>query len=475
VLIDGMATLEAAHSLTSVAIAPGQLAYVIYTSGSTGQPKGVEITHGNLANLVSWHNESFLVKPEDRVSHVAGLGFDAAVWELWPYLAAGASVYLADEETRNSAELLKDWLLAQRITIAFIPTVLVEYLLAPDCRWPLTSDLRVVLTGGDTLHRYPRSDLPFSLVNNYGPTECTVVATSGLVVPDPTPNTLPPIGKAITNVQVYLLDEHLHPVPVGATGDIHIGGAGVGRGYRNHAELTREKFIPDPFRPGGTLYKTGDLGRQLDDGRILFQGRSDEQLKIRGYRIEPNEISRVLNRHPDIRSSMVVAREDVAGDKRLIGYLVLDRASDLSHSSLREHLRSFVPEYMLPSVFVVLDEFPLTSHGKVDRAALPAPDDSNSLQDATAATPRTEVEQRVAKILGDLLNLQEIDLDDNFFLLGGHSLLGAQLMARLRDAFGIEISLRSLFEAPTVAALSTEVERLSLTKEPLADPVSGKR
>jgi acyl carrier protein len=249
----------------------------------------------------------------------------------------------------------------------------------------------------------------------------------------------------------------------------------VGRGYRNHAELTREKFIPDPFRPGGTLYKTGDLGRQLDDGRILFQGRSDEQLKIRGYRIEPNEISRVLNRHPDIRSSMVVAREDVAGDKRLIGYLVLDRASDLSHSSLREHLRSFVPEYMLPSVFVVLDEFPLTSHGKVDRAALPAPDDSNSLQDATAATPRTEVEQRVAKILGDLLNLQEIDLDDNFFLLGGHSLLGAQLMARLRDAFGIEISLRSLFEAPTVAALSTEVERLSLTKEPLADPVSGKR
>jgi amino acid adenylation domain-containing protein len=471
VLPDGTAVPEAAQATAAVAIAPDHLAYVIYTSGSTGRPKGVEITHRGLTNLVSWHNETFRVTAEDRASHVAGLGFDAAVWELWPYLAAGASVHLAGEVTRNSAELLKEWLVARKITIGFIPTVLVEYLVAPDCRWPPTTSLRLVLTGGDALHRYPPSDLPFSLINNYGPTECTVVATSGPVLPNPSSDTLPSIGRAITNVQVHLLNESLHPVPSGATGEIYIGGAGVGRGYRNHAELTAEKFIPDPFTPGGRLYKTGDLGRQLADGQIVFTGRADDQLKVRGYRIEPNEISGVLNRHPQIRNSIVVAQEDLSGDKRLVAYVVLDQGRDQTHSGLRDYLRSFLPEYMLPAVFVRVDDFPLTPHGKVDRGALPVPDMGNMLQDDPGAAARTEIEQRVAEILGELLDLNEIDLDDNFFLLGGHSLLGAQLMARLRDAFGIEIGLRSLFEAPTVAALSVEVERLSLAKEPIQAPV----
>jgi acyl carrier protein len=275
-------------------------------------------------------------------------------------------------------------------------------------------------------------------------------------------------------VQVHLLDESLHPVPSGATGEIYIGGAGVGRGYRNYAELTAEKFIPDPFTPGGRLYKTGDLGRQLADGQIMFIGRSDDQLKIRGYRIEPDEISGVLNRHPEVRNSIVVAQEDLSGDKRLVAYVVLDQGQDQTHSGLRDYLRSSLPEYMLPAVFVRVDDFPLTPHGKVDRGALPMPEAGNTLQDGAATPPRSEIEQQVAEILGELLDLNEIDLDDNFFLLGGHSLLGAQLMARLRDAFGIEIGLRSLFEAPTVAALSAEVERLSQAKEPIQAPVRAR-
>jgi acyl-coenzyme A synthetase/AMP-(fatty) acid ligase/acyl carrier protein len=422
----------------------------------------IEITHGSLANLVCWHNHAFSVTASDRASQVAGLGFDAAVWELWPYLAAGASVQLANEDTRNSPELLRDWLLAQRITIGFVPTPLAERLLTLRAKWPRKTDLRVVLTGGDTLHHYPSADLPFLLVNNYGPTECTVVATSGPVLPNSSPDMPPPIGNSIANTQIYILDEHLRPVPAGAPGEIHIGGAGLARGYHNRPDLTAERFILNPFENSGSrLYKTGDLARLLPDGQIAFLGRLDDQIKIRGYRIEPDEIVTVLNRHPNVRASHVAAREDAVGDKKLIAYVVLDPESDLTYTGVRDFLRTFLPEYMLPAAFVRMDALPLTQHGKIDRAALPSPDLANTLQDEISASPRTETEARVAGILGELLDLEEIGLDDNFFLLGGHSLLGAQLIARLRDAFGVEIALRRLFEAPTVAALSAELEHLA--------------
>jgi amino acid adenylation domain-containing protein len=449
-----------------VKIAAGDLAYVIYTSGSTGKPKGVEITHSGLANLVSWHLEAFSVRPTDRASHMAGLGFDAAVWELWPYLAAGASIHLADEITRGSAELLRDWLVDRRITISFVPTPLAERLLALE--WPTSTALRVLLTGGDTLHHYPPPALPFALVNNYGPTECTVVATSGVVMSETHPNGLPPIGRAIANTQIYLLDEHLSPVPPGETGEIYIGGAGVARGYHKRPDLTAEKFIIDPLfvESGRRLFKTGDLGRRRPDGEIDFLGRIDDQIKIRGYRIEPNEIVSALNRHPDIRESLVVAHKDVNGDGSLVAYVAVQTGSSATHTGLREFLRTCLPEYMLPAVFVRVDSFPLTSHGKIDRAALPGPDPSNTLTDDVCAGPRTRTERRVAEILARLLNLNEVGREDNFFLLGGHSLLGAQLIARLRDAFGIEIALHSLFEAPTVAALSAEIDRLARQDEP---------
>jgi amino acid adenylation domain-containing protein len=448
----------------SVGITSSDLAYLIYTSGSTGQPKGVEITHGSLANLTAWHNEAFCVTAADRASHLAGLGFDASVWELWPYLVAGASVHMVDETTRNSAELLRDWLLAHRITIGFVPTPLAERMITSCDRWP-RSDLRIMLTGGDTLHHYPPADLPFLFINNYGPTECTVVATSGRVLPQTSPGTLPSIGRGIANADIYVLDEHLQPVPPGVPGELHVGGAGLARGYRNRPDLTDEKFIPNPFgrEHGSRLYKTGDLVRVLADGQLAYLGRLDNQIKIRGYRVEPGEIENALNRHQGVSASVVVARDDTLGGKRLVAYVVSSPDSALTHTGLRDFLRDFLPEYMLPAAFVRLDALPLTPNGKVDRAALLAEDAEHTLQDEAWEDSCTVTEQRVAEIVGELLKLDEIGLDDNFFLLGGHSLLGAQLIARLRGAFGVEIGLRTLFEAPTVAALSAEVDRLAGT------------
>ena len=436
------------------------LAYVIYTSGSTGQPKGVEISHGGLANLASWHRQAFSVTSADRASHLAGLSFDAAVWELWPYLAAGASVHLVDELARNSAELLQDWLVAHKITISFVPTPLAEDLLR--VKWPPNTALRIMLTGGDTLHHYPPASLPFVLVNNYGPTECTVVATSGAIPPDGHDGTLPPIGRPIVNTHIYVLDEQLLPVAPGTVGEIYIAGAGLARGYRNQPDLTAQKFVSDPFspKPGGRLYRTGDLARLLPDGQITFVGRVDEQIKIRGFRIEPNEIVCALNQHPVVRESVVLAREDSSGDKRLVAYLVLEPDSDVTPKSLRSHLRSRLPEYMLPSAFVRLEAFPLTPNGKIDRVALPAPDPANTLHEELSEDPPTRTQQRVIEILAALLGHEKIGLRDDFFLLGGHSLLAAQLIARVRETFRVELALRMVFDAPTVVALAEEIERL---------------
>ena len=449
------------EGLPLVEIRPDDLAYVIYTSGSTGQPRGVEIPHSGLVNLVSWHQQAFSVTSTDRASHLAGLSFDAAVWELWPYLAVGASVHFVDELTRNSAELLRGWLVAHRITISFVPTPLAEELLR--MKWPRDTVLRMLLTGGDTLHRHPPPSLPFVLVNNYGPTECTVVATSGALPPNGDNGMLPPIGRPIVNNRIHLLDEQLLPVPPGTVGEIYIGGAGLARGYRNRPDLTAKKFISDPFsaKPGSRLYKTGDLARLLPDGQIAFLGRVDEQIKIRGFRIEPNEIVCALNQHPVVRGSLVLAREDSSGGKSLVAYLVLEPNTGVTPKSLRDYLRCRLPEYMLPSAFVRLEAFPPTANGKIDRAALPAPDAANTLRDELSADLPTPTQQRVLEILTALLGREKIGLKDDFFLLGGHSLLAAQLIARLRETFRVELALRTVFDAPTVVALAEEIERLA--------------
>jgi amino acid adenylation domain-containing protein len=437
---------------------PDGLAYVIYTSGSTGLPKGVEITHANLANLVAWHNRAFSISSADRASHLAGLGFDASVWETWPYLAAGASLHLADFDIRMSPEQLMSWLVKKEISIGFVPTPLAEKVLARP--WPKETRLRALLTGGDTLRMRPASGLPFAVVNNYGPTECTVVSTSTVVLPSSEQSELPPIGTPVDNAHVYILDQDLRPVTGEECGELYVGGKIVGRGYRNRVDLTAERFIPNPFAPG-TMYKTGDMGRYLGDGQIAFLGRIDDQIKIRGYRIELDEIAITLNAFPAISTAVVTAYAEAGEEKRLVAYLVAQQ--NLTRADLQSFLLARLPDYMVPATFVLLQSIPLTSNDKVDYAALPAPTPENMLIDQSSE-PHSELEVAVAKIVAELLHVSEVAPDDDFFLLGGHSLLGTQLIARLRDSFDVDVRLRTLFEQPTVRALSAEIERLLLEK-----------
>ena len=445
-------------------ITPEHLAYVIYTSGSTGQPKGVEITHASLMNLVSWHQSAFEVTAGDRASLLAGVGFDAAVWETWPYLTAGASLHLPNECTRLSPDLLRDWLVTEEITVSFLPTALAERVMSLE--WPLSTALRILLTGAETLRRFPSNNLPFQLVNNYGPTECTVVATSGFVSPDLSSNALPTIGRPIANTEIHILDENLQQVPAGSAGELHIGGAGVARGYLNRPELTAEKFIQNPFsnQPAARLYKTGDLACYLENGEIAYLGRIDDQVKILGHRIEPNEIVTVLDRHRGVQASLVVAREDAGSEKHLVAYIVPDPVSQLSSADLQSFLRNELPEYMVPAVFVQIEDLPLTQNGKLDRAALPAPNAENTLRDEEFIAPRTPIEKRLAVMLSSLLGLEQVGVTDNFFMLGGHSLLGTQLISHIRGAFGVELALRTLFDSPTIEQLSLEIERLVMAR-----------
>ena len=438
------------------------LAYVIYTSGSTGQPKGVEATHGGLRNLIDWHIRAFNVTSADRASLQAVVGFDAAVWELWPYLAVGASVHIPQESIRSNPDAIREWLLTEKISITFLPTALAEQMLL--LQWPSETALRILLTGADTLRRRPSPGLPFALVNNYGPTEGTVVATSGRVKSEDTDGRMPSIGRAIDNTQIYMLDESMHPVAEGDAGELCIGGAGVARGYRNNPELTAEKFVRNPFGEGrGRLYRTGDRARFLPGGEIEFLGRLDDQIKIRGYRVEPNEIINALNTYPGVQASAVAVEVD-KGEKRLVAYVVLTPGAKVEPTGLRQMLSRQLPDYMVPATLVRVGALPLTANGKVDHAALPAPTAANALADDKFVGPRTMVEERMAAILRPLLHVDRVSVKDNFFLLGGHSLLGTQLITRINESFGVELSLLSLFDHPTLEEMSMEVEKLILAK-----------
>lgn len=467
--LDGDAEKIAAHPNTPLDSGVGceDLAYIIYTSGSTGQPKGVELIHAGLSNLVCWHQRAFQVTPSDRASAQSTLGFDAAVWEMWSYLSCGASLHLADEAARNDATALRDWIVSRHITISFAATVMAERLLRLE--WPTETALRFLLTGADTLKVYPSARLPFVLVNNYGPTECTVVSTSGIVSPG-TPanpavtNQAPSIGRAIDGVEIYILDEQRRPV-IGEAGEIYIGGAGLGRGYRNRPELTAERFVPNPFstEPGARMYRTGDLARWLPNGEIAFLGRLDEQVKIRGYRVEPAEVSTVLGQHPAVQANVVIATEDVPGEKQLVAYLVLSTGATVSATALHDYLRQRVPDYMVPASFVAIPSLPVTDEGKVNRRALPGVN-GNRLSDEAYVEPRTLVEEELVKIISPLLKVDRVGVNDNFFLLGGHSLLGTQVIARVSETFGVELTLLKLFDHPTVSEMSAEIEGLIMAK-----------
>ncbi|HVC69631.1 MAG TPA: non-ribosomal peptide synthetase [Acidimicrobiales bacterium] len=470
---------------------PTDLAYIVYTSGSTGQPKGVMVEHAGLANLIDWHRSSFGLGADDRCTQIASPGFDAAAWEIWPCLAAGASLHIVPENVRLDPLRLRDWLVAEGITVTFLPTAVAEGLMG--LAWPHETAMRYLLTGGEALTRRPPAGLGFTVVNNYGLSETTVVATSGAVAEGDTAGdrgqSLPSIGTAITGATAEVVDEDLRPVTPGEAGELLIGGVVVGRGYLNRPDLTAERFLDGPQ---GRRYRTGDRVRLRPDGEIEFLGRLDDQVSIRGFRVEPAEVDATLQSHPGIRSSVTVGLRNSTGHQQLVSYLVSSGTDRPDPSEMNGFLGRFLPVQLLPSKYVWLDELPLTAHGKIDRGALPAPveaattavgrgvgavgtnghdvhdggdGDEGAGEGGSEERPRTETEAAIAPVLTELLDVAEIGGGQNFFLLGGHSMLGAQLIVRLEKLFGVEITLRFLFDHPTLEEIAAEVDRQTAAGE----------
>ena len=430
-------------------------AYIVFTSGSTGRPKAVVTEHAALTNLVDWHRNAFELTAFDRGTLLSSPGFDASVWEIWPYLSAGASLHIPPEAVKTDPIGLRDWLLAERITITFVPTPLCENLIALE--WPETAALRVIVTGGDVLHRRPRPGMPFRLVNNYGVSEAAVVSTSGTVTPGTAGVTeLPSLGSAIPGVHLSVVGADGRPVPPGTAGELVICGVSVARGYIGRESRTRDKFFVDTA--GRRCYRTGDVVRLCDDGRVVYLGRLDDQVQIRGVRIELAEIVAVLNEHPRVSASAVVPVGNNGG-QRLSAYVVGKHGRPPATAELRQYLCQRLPAHMVPADCTVLSELPTTANGKVDRALL-RERGSQLAGRADLTAPRTDLEQSLAAIAADVLWLPDIGIDEDFFALGGHSLLGAQLSIRIGEQFGIEVPLRSIFENPTVAEMAVEVERM---------------
>ncbi|MDZ7399742.1 MAG: amino acid adenylation domain-containing protein [candidate division KSB1 bacterium] len=435
-------------------IDPTNLAYVIYTSGSTGKPKGTMLQHRGWCNLGRAQQLAFGQGEGDRVLQFSALSFDASVWEMVMALLSGATLSLTHREMLSTGQGLLQVLQQDEITMVTLPPSVLA--VVPDADLP---HLRTIITAGeacsaDLVARWGKGRRFF---NAYGPTETTVCA-SMFLVPEGYRNN-PPIGKPIANFQLYVLDANWQPVPKGVPGELCIGGAGVARGYLNRPDLTAEKFIPDPFskEKGARLYRSGDLVRYLPDGNIEFLGRIDHQVKVRGFRIELGEIEAALKDHPDILDAAAIVREDRPGDKRIVAYLIPEAGKELTVGDLRSYLRERLPEYMVPSAFMTLSEFPLSPSGKVDRKRLPAPDLSRPELGSEYVAPRNETEERLAAICAELLNLKQVGVYDNFFELGGHSLLATQFISHIRDAFQVELPLRTLFEFPTIADLAQKV------------------
>lgn len=378
------------------------------------------------------------------------------MWELWPALACGAALHIVPEPLRRDPLGLRDWLVAERITVSFVPTAIAEALLAVP--WPPETGLRYLLVGGDALTRWPRADLGFEVINNYGLSETAVVATSGPVTPGG--NGTPSIGRGIAGVRIAIVDDDLAPVVAGETGELLVGGVAVARGYLHRDDLTAERFLRNA---GERWYRTGDQVRLRPDGALDFLGRADDQISLRGFRVEPAEIVAALSSHPAIEACAVLGVGGSGADRELIAYVVAGAGERPTDVDLSDHVAERLPEHMVPARYRWLSELPLTPHGKLDRAGLEvrAPVQAPSLTppEVSVRTPQTEIERTIASIVAELLSVERIGLDQNFFLLGGHSMLGAQLIVRLEDRFGAEISLRYLFDHPTLAGIAEEVQR----------------
>jgi amino acid adenylation domain-containing protein len=440
-----------------------RLAYVAYTSGSTGQPKGVMIEHRSLVNYLHWVNNRLFKDDICAVPMITDINFDACLKQLFAPLLCGKQVWLVPRDVViEPAALLQEIRGQVRVGLNCVPSLWAAIVNQIDSFQAITlsETLKYLLLGGERLGKElvakSFAAIPaLEIWNLYGPTETTANASNGKVASSGKVT----IGKPITNAEIYLLDPQLQPVPVGITGEVYIGGIGLARGYLNRPELTAEKFIASPVssKTGARLYRTGDLARYLSDGNIEYLGRIDHQVKIRGLRIELGEIEAALNQHLSVRENVVLAREDILGDKQLVAYIVSDQQAILSLDNLRSFLRQKLPEYMVPTAFVFLNALPLMPNGKVDRGSLPPPSQSSAHSEQSYVAPRTPEEEKLAKIWAQVLKLESVGVRDSFFDLGGHSLLATQIMSRIRDSFQVEVALRTLFEKPTVEELTVAI------------------
>ena len=441
-------------------LCPGHLAYVIYTSGSTGFPKGVMIEHAAVVNFLRSMRHQPGISVADRLLAVTTVAFDIAALEIYLPLVTGATVVLAGSRAAADADSLAR--LLEKYDITLMQATPATWRLLLHGGWTGRKSLRA-LCGGEALTTELSKRLlerAAAVWNMYGPTETTIWSCARRIAAPAEALHVEPIGGPIDNTRVYILDEHLQPVPVGGTGEIYIGGGGVARGYLNRPELSAERFLPDPFAPEtpARMYRTGDLGRSRPDGAIEFLGRTDHQVKIRGYRIELGEIEAHLARHSDVSEAAVLAREAQGGEKRIVAYLVpRDRASLPVVEQLRQHLAAALPDYMVPAIFVVLERFPRTPNGKLDRRALPEPDTALQLSRQYDA-PQGRVEQTLAAIWQALLRVERVGRNDNFFELGGYSMLALDLRSRIESELGAVVSLSALIAAPTVARLAEMIE-----------------
>jgi len=456
-------TLDTDHTNLATASTPDDVAYIIYTSGSTGQPKAVLLEHGAFTTMALHHISTFKVTPEDRLLQFYGLSFDSSLFEVFVSLLSGATLVMIDRDTINDPAKLAEYIDAQGVTTLTLPPV---YLSTLD-RARLAKVRRYISAGDhcrveDAVLLANHSDY----YNSYGPTETTVCVTHYRVDPKQKYGSRIPIGGPITGTSIYLLDEQLRPVPEGVVGELCVGGTSVARGYLNRPELTAEKFIANPFVAGDRLYRTGDLGAWLPGGNLEVIGRKDNQVKIRGYRVELGEIESVLDQHPMVRESAVIAREDELGNKRLAAYVTGSGAIDVA--DLKALLRSRLPEFMIPSTFMVLETMPVTANGKIDRKALAGLVETTTPVDPTAGQPETPVQESLVRIWQDVLGVPRVGIHDNLFDLGGDSILIIQIVSRAKDA-GLKLAPNQLFDHQTVATLA----EVAVSAEPTIETEQG--
>jgi amino acid adenylation domain-containing protein len=446
---------------------PEDLAYVIYTSGSTGQPKGVQICHRAVVNILSSLRQVPGLQDQDVFLSVTTLSFDIAALELFLPLTVGARMVVVSQEVAaDGAQLLKRLVQSGAMAMQATPAT---WRLLLEAGWEGSHQLKI-LCGGEALPRKLANDLlkrGAALWNLYGPTEATIWSTIYQVEEEDGPV---PVGRPIANTQVYILDPSLQPVPIGVLGELYIGGDGLARGYLNRPGLTGERFIQNPYGPGTRLYKTGDLARYRSDGNVEFLGRIDHQVKVRGFRIELGEVETVLNQHQAVQQSVVVTQEDKAANQCLVAYVVLSPEADLAIPHLRSWLRQKLPAYMVPAIFMLLPALPLTPNGKVDRRSLPVPETAQLNLENAFEAPRTPIEEVLATLWSQILSIKQIGVHDNFFELGGHSILATQLVSRICKVFRVELPVRCLFETPTIAGLANSIDKVRLQGGGLQTP-----